>query len=411
MSGVSWFRGNLHAHSFWSDGHDFPEMIAEHYKSLGYQFLAFTEHDRLQEGIKWLRCQGNDEQTRSIVQGNLLKRYQERFGSSWVDVRKCDGGSQVRLKTGEEIRHLVEEGGRFLIISGEEVTARWGTGDIESTNWVNVLNLRQAVRPIMADQSVSAIRSVCNAVKHLSPQSAAPVICCLNHPNWKWNSTAEDITNVDELRFMEMHTALNTCANQGDALHPSVERMWDIALTSRLSEKTGAIIYGLASDDAHAYQPDHHLLGDWALPGRAWIMVRAKALEADVLMTSIQQGDYYCSTGVTLEELEVSRKHMRVVVDAVPGASYETQFIGTRDGYDRRSFEAFAEGLIASRVTRHYSDEVGEVLAEIHGECAEYQARGDELYVRARVTSSLPHPNPSWPRQRQQAWTQPSRCS
>src|SRR4051812_40680344 len=31
-----WFKGNLHTHSLWSDGNDFPEMIADWYKSNGY---------------------------------------------------------------------------------------------------------------------------------------------------------------------------------------------------------------------------------------------------------------------------------------------------------------------------------------------------------------------------------------
>ena len=32
----SWFKGNTHTHSLWSDGNDFPEMIATYYKNEGY---------------------------------------------------------------------------------------------------------------------------------------------------------------------------------------------------------------------------------------------------------------------------------------------------------------------------------------------------------------------------------------
>jgi hypothetical protein len=39
-------------------------------------------------------------------------------------------------------------------------------------------------------------------------------------------------------------------------------------------------------------------------------------------------------------------------------------------------------------LSRRYSDEVGQVLAEVRGPVAEYRFRGDELYVRARVVSS-----------------------
>lgn len=45
-----WFRGNLHTHSYWSDGDEFPEMIMDWYKSHGYQFVALSDHNILAEG-------------------------------------------------------------------------------------------------------------------------------------------------------------------------------------------------------------------------------------------------------------------------------------------------------------------------------------------------------------------------
>lgn len=35
-----YFKGNLHTHSLWSDGDDFPEMIADWYKTKGYDFFS-----------------------------------------------------------------------------------------------------------------------------------------------------------------------------------------------------------------------------------------------------------------------------------------------------------------------------------------------------------------------------------
>jgi ABC-type glycerol-3-phosphate transport system substrate-binding protein len=31
-SALRWFKGNLHTHSLWSDGDDYPEMIADWFK-------------------------------------------------------------------------------------------------------------------------------------------------------------------------------------------------------------------------------------------------------------------------------------------------------------------------------------------------------------------------------------------
>ena len=49
-----WFKGNLHAHSYWSDGDDFPEMIMDWYKINGYNFTVLSDHNTLNEGDKWI---------------------------------------------------------------------------------------------------------------------------------------------------------------------------------------------------------------------------------------------------------------------------------------------------------------------------------------------------------------------
>ena len=58
-------------------------------------------------------------------------------------------------------------------------------------------------------------------------------------------------------------------------------------------------------------------------------------------------------------------------------------------------------------MTRIYSPDVGRTLAIVTGEKAVYELTGDELYVRAVVTSSVDHVNPSYDGQKKQAWTQP----
>ena len=35
-----WWKGNLHTHSLWSDGDNYPDMIADWYRQRDYQFLA-----------------------------------------------------------------------------------------------------------------------------------------------------------------------------------------------------------------------------------------------------------------------------------------------------------------------------------------------------------------------------------
>ena len=87
-----WWRGNLHAHSLWSDGSDFPEMASDRYKRQGYHFLALTEHDQLALGERWMAL--SDPR----VTNQRLDMYAERFGESWVQMRDGAQGREVRLK-------------------------------------------------------------------------------------------------------------------------------------------------------------------------------------------------------------------------------------------------------------------------------------------------------------------------
>ena len=50
-----WWKGNLHTHSLWSDGNDFPESIAAWYREHGWHFLAFTEHNVIAARERWMK--------------------------------------------------------------------------------------------------------------------------------------------------------------------------------------------------------------------------------------------------------------------------------------------------------------------------------------------------------------------
>ena len=58
-------------------------------------------------------------------------------------------------------------------------------------------------------------------------------------------------------------------------------------------------------------------------------------------------------------------------------------------------------------LSRRYSDEVGVVLARVAGPVAEYTRTPNDLYVRARITSSRVKENPYREGEVEMAWTQP----
>lgn len=113
-------------------------------------------------------------------------------------------------------------------------------------------------------------------------------------------------------------------------------------------------------------------------------MVRATALDADVLTEAMRRGDFYATSGVLLDEISTTPESMSVKISARPGVRYTTKFIGTRAG-----------------------GAPGDVLQESEGPSAEYRFKGDEIYVRATVLSSAPHPNGYEKTDLETAWVQP----
>jgi len=228
----------------------------------------------------------------------------------------------------------------------------------------------------------------------------------LNHPNFGWGVTAEEIMRVRALRFFEVYNGHPIVRDRGDKLHASTERMWDIILTRRLSEanQIPVVMFGLATDDAHNY---HGINPKHSNAGRGWVMVRAERLEAGTLVRAMEAGDFYASTGVTLSELNRSKKMISLTIAAEPNVEYTTQFIGTRKGYDRAHKPYTLASGAKLRVTHQYSDDLGQVLATVKGNRAEYRLKGDEIYVRAKVTASKRVRNPRGYPEFQSAWVQP----
>src|SRR5262245_819839 len=99
-----WWKGNLHTHSLWSDGDDFPEMIAEWYKTNGYHFLALSDHNKMQKGTKWVSLTGTNR-----LRQDTLEKFFTRHGTNAVRRRvSTNGVVQVRLNTLAEFRRGLE---------------------------------------------------------------------------------------------------------------------------------------------------------------------------------------------------------------------------------------------------------------------------------------------------------------
>ena len=138
-----WQKGNLHTHSLWSDGDDFPEMILQWYKDHNYQFVALSDHNTMADKEFWYLLKNRE------LKNNTLEKYQKQFGD-WVETKTDSLGTHVQLKTYDEYKTKMEEQDSFLVIRSEEVTSSFERKPVH----INVTNIQEEIPPSLSNPSI-----------------------------------------------------------------------------------------------------------------------------------------------------------------------------------------------------------------------------------------------------------------
>ncbi len=396
---AQWYKGNTHTHSLWSDGNDFPEMITKWYKDRGYHFLAISDHNTLHEGERWHTEEAIRKRQKALGL-TAIDKYRKTFGKDWVQTRtNADGKPEIRLRRLEEYRGKLEVPGEFLIVQAEEISAEFEKAPIH----MNAVNVGEVIQPLKGSSYAEVMRANLRAVTEQEKRLGRPMFVHLNHPNFRWALTPEIIAEVLEERFFEIYNGHPAINYEGDAFRPSHEQIWDIVNTLRIGKMKAAPLYGVGTDDSHHYH------GEESSPGRGFVMVRAAELTADALVAAMKKGDFYASSGVLLEDVKLQDGSLHIRIKPESGVTYTTRILGTLKGYDSstRSISTPPDSKDPHATRLAYSADVGRTLAEIQGTEVNWKPTGNELYFRASITSSKPHPNPSYPGQKEMAWTQP----
>jgi len=296
-----WYKGNTHTHTVNSDGDSHPDDVVKWYRSHGYQFVVITDHNVITsvEGLNALHGLDN----------------------------------------------------RFLVIRGEEVTDRFGGKPLH----INGLDPQRHIAPQGGESAADVVQRNVRAIRD------AGAIPHVNHPNFGWALSADELATVRDLRLFEIYNGHPQVNNEGGGGVPSLEAMWDQILSR------GVLLYGLAVDDAHHFK--RHDDRSAARPGKGWVFVKADTLAPRAILDAMERGEFYSSTGVELNDYVVTDTSITLTVRETVWSKYRIQFIG-RDGA---------------------------VLQETTESPATYRIRGDEGYVRARVLES----------NGERAWTQP----
>lgn len=371
-SGKKWYKGNLHTHSYWSDGDEFPEVIMKWYKDQGYQFVALSDHNIFQEGEKWKSISADS------LYRNAFQNYLSEYGEDWVEYVQEDEELKVKLKTFEEYGPRYTEKEKFIMIPAQEISAGFEGKPLH----LNITNLERLIAPMEGGSVVEVLQNNINAVLEQRKTSGKPMMVHINHPNFIWAITLEDMIRLKGERFFEVYNGHPAVHNLGDSTRIGYEAMWDFINIAYL-EKGQPLIFGLATDDSHNY---HKQGAKFSNSGRGWVVVQADSLEAGTIVEALERGDFYASTGVELEKLSYENNVLEVAALPKEGVNYTLEFIGCKEG-----------------------DKDTQVLKTVEGNAGSFKLSEDLLFVRCKITSSEPQNNPVENMKNQLAWTQPVR--
>jgi hypothetical protein len=365
----TWYKGNLHTHSYWSDGDEFPEMIMDWYKQHDYDFVALSDHNTLAEGDKWKLV----PKSKTHVAG--FEKYLERFGKEWVMFKTDTGRVMVKLKTLSEYRPLFEDSS-FLILQSEELTDKFEGKQVH----MNATNIRNVIKPQGGSSLQEVMQRNLDAILEQRKSTGVPIMQHLNHPNFYYSITAQNIIDLKGERFFEVYNGHPQVYNYGDGSHPGTEEIWD-EVNIAYANAGRPLLLGLATDDSHNY----HIFGPTqSNSGRGWVMVKADELTAGSLITALEEGKFYASTGVTLVDTGIRDNVLYVEVKPESGVTYRIDFIGVKKGGKKSS-----------------------VVSSKKGTTAQFNVTRDYLFVRAKISSDKTRTNPLAEDENEAAWVQP----
>ena len=438
-SQLRWYKGNLHCHTYTSDGRAFPEQALASYREAGYDFCAITNHNRLgRETDLWRKVADGAVESPHEVNRRNFDIYRASY--PWAEVRDNSGVTEVRVQPLDAVRARYEVPGKFLVLPGVEISR---ANSIEQgANHMHMVYVGlEAIDPVVetgyfvqpADSSdMSAIiRQARAEVASLAAGLGDPPhLCFLCHPQWRfYDIVAQNVIDNPEVRFFEV-------CNNGATFHPVgllpddgryPERLWDAV--NAIRAKAGLqLLYAVANDDCHFYPGTGTTQA--IRFGTAFTVVRAASLTPAALFGAMDRGDFYASNGVMLDDLRFDPEKGELTVDVRPkaGVSHTVSFITTKRDADTEIVQTVHVPWSGpndwsgrpARTLPVYSSEIGATVREVRGGkgesvTASYTLAPDDLYVRARIVSDEQAPfyavgnsAPMHPKFAS-AWTQPYR--
>ena len=251
------YKANLHAHSTVSDGKNTPAQLKELYKSNGYSILAMTDHDVL---VEHSELDDEDFLTLTSYEYAIVEK------KSWLEAKTI-------------------EFNMFARDQHNTVQVCFSPNSLKENQKWRIPEIKHVGEQIRKSFDIEFMQRV------VDEANANGFLVSLNHPTCSF-ITPEFFGQLDGLFAMEIYNHDSYMCGYNEYNQSMYEDML----------RRGKKISCIAADDCHGNLPDGHThCGRYG----GFVMIKADELKYDKIINALEKGDFYASTGPTIEELYV----------------------------------------------------------------------------------------------------------
>lgn len=321
-AGGRFYKANLHCHSTISDGTLSPEALKKAYQAQGYSILSITDHEYLQ-----YHNELNDPEFLTIA------------------------GYEMQLKSQPTADFP------FPRVCHLNLYAKSPEGAVQVCYCPDRMPKKMKDWPVRYTGPVYPAEYSVECVNHIIREANANgFLVCYNHPHW----SMEDLTIFSQYEGMfAMEIYNNDCVCIGIPEWNLQSWEWMLRRHKR--------IFCVAGDDNHNKRPFTDPLCD-SFGG--WIMVKAPSLTYADVITALERGDFYASTGPEIYSLYLEDGLLHVTCS--PASDIVMATFGRKYGHVRA-----AAGQTISEATFPIPAGCLYIRVEVRdccGRCAESQA-------------------------------------
>lgn len=244
----NYYKANMHCHSTCSDGRCTPQTIKEMYKEKGYSIVAFTDHEILLD-----HSYLNDENFLALLGYEISFSQEDDRG--WMYPKCCHINLYPKDQS-DTIQVCFNKNKLFA----------------NAANYLPIIKYKG--EPYKYTYSAECINDVIKTAVENN------FLVSYNHPEWSMETIA-DYINYDGYFAIELYN------------HGSGKNNSDNILDYNALLRHGKRVFPFATDDCHDVD---------AMFG-GFIMINAEKLEYKQIIHSLENGDFYASTGPEITSL------------------------------------------------------------------------------------------------------------